>query len=525
MPSRRRVPQPSSPGGKTIVIFADGTGSAYSLQESNIWRLYHALERGDGPDGRVQVARYIPGVGTSANAALRLIDGATGFGVPANVRKLYRFLCWNWEPGDEIHLFGFSRGAFTVRALAGMIGMQGLMPRRIGDRPVGTAEMRRNAMGAWRAYRHETAPLIKDGRLQMNPLISVVRGLVGALVTAKRRALGQMLHREVVAHRHPGHGRREVPIRFMGVYDTVEAYGIPVKEVAEAVNWLVWPFQFRNQWCSPVVQTVRHGLALDDERLTFHPIRFDRRPHPEGLTVKDIAEVWFAGMHSDVGGGYPDAAVALDPLIWMQEEAAAAGLRFRRPVIDALALGRHPQALIHDSRAGLASLWRYAPRRTDEPLAAGLPPVLHGSALAKMLRGLNGYMPLVLPARFQVLGETASAPLVRDEAKQAAVGRLVWQRRATNLAMLGLGVAGLALLYAALFAACRAATGWGPVPCAAAAPLALWADWGFGWSGFLTRQALPLGGLAVLALALHGLNGSLEDRIRDASRGLWRPAP
>jgi uncharacterized protein (DUF2235 family) len=512
------------------VIFADGTGSAYTLQESNVWRLYNALERGDGPDGLVQVARYVPGVGTSANAVIRAVDGATGFGVPSNVRKLYRFLCWNWNPGDEIFLFGFSRGAFTVRALAGMIGMQGLMPRQIGTRAVGTAEMRRNSHGAWRAYRRETAPLVKDGKLRMNPLISVMRGLVEGLVTLKRRALGQMLHHEVLPHRQAGFGKREVPIRFLGVYDTVEAYGIPVKEVAEVVNWLVWPFQFRNQWCSPVVQTVRHALALDDERLTFHPIRFDRRPHPEGLTVTDIQEVWFAGMHSDVGGGYPDTAVALDPLIWMQEEARANGLRFHQPVIDWLAHGRHPQALIHDSRAGLASIYRYAPRRTDEALAAGQPPVLHPSAVQKMLRGLNGYTPLVLPATVLVQDRAApgkdqpvAARLVRDEAKQAAVQRLVWQRKATNLLMVAaLGVA-FGLLYAALFTACRGATGWGPGLCAPAAPLALWADWGFAWMEFLTRQALPLGVVAIAAAALHMLNLGLENRIKDSSRGLWRP--
>jgi len=114
---------------RRIVIFADGTGNAFSQQESNVWRMYRALERGPGPDGAEQIARYIPGVGTASNPVIRAIDGATGFGVPSNVRKLYRFLCWNWREGDEIHMIGFSRGAFTLRTLAGMIRFQGLMPR------------------------------------------------------------------------------------------------------------------------------------------------------------------------------------------------------------------------------------------------------------------------------------------------------------------------------------------------------------------------------------------------------------
>jgi uncharacterized protein (DUF2235 family) len=108
--------------GKKIVIFADGTGNSFTTQESNIWRLYAALdktEKSGATPAELQLARYIPGVGTASNRVLRLIDGATGIGVPSNVRKLYRFLCWNWQPGDEIYLFGFSRGAFTVRTLAG----------------------------------------------------------------------------------------------------------------------------------------------------------------------------------------------------------------------------------------------------------------------------------------------------------------------------------------------------------------------------------------------------------------------
>ncbi len=110
---------------KKLIVFADGTGNAFASQESNVWRLYQALDKAQGPDGILQLARYIPEVGTSSVAVIRLLDGATGFGVPANVRKLYRFLCWNWQPGDEIHLFGFSRGAFTVRTLAGLVACRG----------------------------------------------------------------------------------------------------------------------------------------------------------------------------------------------------------------------------------------------------------------------------------------------------------------------------------------------------------------------------------------------------------------
>ena len=93
---------------KRIVILADGTGNAFSTQESNVWRLYCALDKSE-PD---QVVAYIQGVGTSGFKPFAMLDGATGLGVPSNVRKLYEFICWNWEKDDEIYMFGFSRGAF-----------------------------------------------------------------------------------------------------------------------------------------------------------------------------------------------------------------------------------------------------------------------------------------------------------------------------------------------------------------------------------------------------------------------------
>src|SRR5690348_8802503 len=139
---------------RKLVLFADGTGNAFSKQESNIWRLYEALDR-TKPD---QVAYYIKGVGTANWAPFAALDGATGIGVPSNVRKLYRFLCWNWQPGDEIYIFGFSRGSFTARTLAALISSQGLVPPEIEGVPVSHAEMQRNAMAAWREYRRRSIP-------------------------------------------------------------------------------------------------------------------------------------------------------------------------------------------------------------------------------------------------------------------------------------------------------------------------------------------------------------------------------
>ena len=100
---------PPAPGGRILIVMADGTSNAFGGQPTNIWRLYEALDCSPGSN---QIVRYIPGVGTSSFRPFRLFDAVTGVGVPGNVRKLYRFLCWTYLPGDQIWMFGFSRGDF-----------------------------------------------------------------------------------------------------------------------------------------------------------------------------------------------------------------------------------------------------------------------------------------------------------------------------------------------------------------------------------------------------------------------------
>src|SRR5438046_953586 len=108
---------------KKIVLLADGTGNAFSTQESNVGRIFQALDSSE----KDQIPLYIKGVGTSEIRLWAIFDGATGVGVPSNVRKLYQFLCQNYEKGAEVYMFGFSRGAFTIRTLISMIESQGLI--------------------------------------------------------------------------------------------------------------------------------------------------------------------------------------------------------------------------------------------------------------------------------------------------------------------------------------------------------------------------------------------------------------
>jgi uncharacterized protein (DUF2235 family) len=441
--------------GKKIVIFADGTGNSFAMRESNVWRLYAALDKteksGRTPE-ELQLARYIPGVGTSSNRILRLIDGATGIGVPSNVRKLYRFLCWNWMPGDEIFLFGFSRGAFTVRTLAGMLRFQGLMPLMIGDRPVTDAEMKRNVQRAWERYRAETAPLWKEGP-KMAPWIGAIRWLRDTAISAKRRLFGQPTHDEVLAFRDPalrpalgaatpeGQEGGQVAVRYMGVFDTVEAYGFPFEFLRSVWSLCIWPITFRNRVCARIVARADQVLALDDERLTFHPIRFDQRDAGTDAAPTVIRERWFSGMHSDVGGGYPDDAVAMDPLLWIMTAAEAQGLRFAKGAQEGFEARRYPRAVIHDSRAGLAATYRYQPRPKPVDPEFGGAPVLHRSALTKMRTGADGYAPLLLPPEVLMCNgpneaRCAAAPMQADPEAEARVRRLVAQRVGVNRAQI-----------------------------------------------------------------------------------------
>jgi hypothetical protein len=392
---------------KKIAVFADGTGNAFTVQESNVWRLYQAIDWSQ-PD---QIAHYIKGVGTSGVRAFALVDGATGIGVPSNIRKLYRFLCWNWKHGDEIYMFGFSRGAFTVRSLIGLINEEGLVPRVFGNVPAAQTEMRRNAMAAWRAYRRKSIPWHKS-----LPTIWVARAIRDALLWLYHRLLRHRSY-DAVCLETKNQGRLKISVTFVGLFDTVEAYGVPIEELRKAIDWAIWPISFRNRMLSRNVERARHALSLDDERTTFHPIRFDMT-HEK---TDRIQEVWFAGVHSDVGGGYPDSALALVPLVWMAEQAVTqragqpsnTGLRFIPGAIENFRAAASALGPRHDSRSGLSVLYRYDPRRIAEDKSSGGPPVVHHSVAEKMVFGTEDYAPITLPSSAFVLSPDGTKQAIK----------------------------------------------------------------------------------------------------------------
>lgn len=336
---------------KNIVLLSDGTGQRGGVgHQSNVWRLYQALEHDDAQ----QIRCYDDGVGSQDFAIVKAIGGAFGFGLKGKVCNLYAFLARHYEPEDRIFLFGFSRGAFTVRLLAGMIAKCGLIdPQRCDSE----ADYWHKVRAAYCAYR---------------------QSYFAAGYAAKFKA---------------DYGRRDqtdVPIRFLGVWDTVDAMGVPFDELRDAIDGVL-RYNFRDNTLSNLVEHGCHAVALDECRKAFDPVMWDERLE----TCRRIEQVWFAGVHSNVGGGYPKYQMSLVTLDWMIERARVYGLRVREEEVQNIRRAADVHGKLYDSRRGAASYYRYRPRDlaqirneyTHGPLH------LHASALARIDQATDRYAP------------------------------------------------------------------------------------------------------------------------------------
>ena len=278
---------------KRIALFSDGTGnSSAKAEKTNVWRLFQSLDQTQID----QIAKYDDGVGTSSVKYLAIIGGAFGWGLKRNVLDLYKFVCRNYGDGDDIHGFGFSRGSFTIRVLVDLIATEGLVTFRSEE------ELARNATAAYRRYRSKKFP-------SRSPFVVGMRWLRDSMLWAKDRIRGHQTYEALQSDMAAAH-RTEVPIKFLGLWDTVEAYGIPIPALKRGIDRVLWPMVFGDLILSPRVKRACHALSLDDERATFHPLLWNEVE--EAAMVADgtvpagrITQVWFAGVHSNVGGGYP----------------------------------------------------------------------------------------------------------------------------------------------------------------------------------------------------------------------------
>jgi uncharacterized protein (DUF2235 family) len=266
--------------GKRIVICCDGTGNSFEQidHESNVAKLYSSL----AIDAQ-QCAYYHPGVGTMGAPNSRgwldkqwtRIKGlAFGSGLLANVGDAYRYLMDNYEDGDEIFMFGFSRGAFTVRAIGSLLHVFGLLC----------------------AGNHELIPYV----LQMYAQRSRAAKHHGRTFPSDDAFKWQFSHAQ------------EVRIRFCGVWDTVSSYG-----------WVYDPIQLPFLGCNPIIDIGRHAISIHERRCFYQ----DNLWGPPG-TGQDFRQVWFSGVHSDIGGSYPEKSSGLSKIAleWMLVEAMKAGL-------------------------------------------------------------------------------------------------------------------------------------------------------------------------------------------------------
>ncbi len=288
---------------KNIVICLDGTSNEPEAGRTNVARLYDIAAK-----NAQQIVYYDPGVGTmgARSATTRLGKLATrvgglalGHGVDDNIEEAYRFLMHQYQPADHIYVFGFSRGAYTARALAGMIRTVGLL--RPGADNLAPYALKLYAKRSSKELSDEEEADFWNLRSDFNTTFG-----------------------------NPEFPARFAPqIHFLGVWDTVKFVGW--------FNWRAqlkqakWPFT-RN--VSSVV-TGRHALALDERRRYFAEYRFDLGQLDSGK--RDLVEMWFSGVHSDVGGTFPDDHRLADlALQWIADEAYAKGME-----IDAMAYERH----------------------------------------------------------------------------------------------------------------------------------------------------------------------------------------
>jgi uncharacterized protein (DUF2235 family) len=426
-----------------IVLLSDGTGNAAaSVWKTNVWRTFEGIDLSASD----QIAYYDDGVGTSSFKPLAILGGVFGYGLKRNVLDIYKFLCRNYKSqaeyaaegqtceGDEIFAFGFSRGAFTIRTLLGFVADQGLV------KYTSEAALEKNAGAAYRQYRNK--------HFRTKTRIEVpIRWLRSFFVSAT----------------HDVSQKQVDEIKFVGVWDTVAAYGLPIDEMARGVSRYLFPLELPGRTLNAKIKRACHALSLDDERTTFHPVLWNEEAEKKQdgdrwkTTDETITQVWFAGVHSNVGGGYPDDSLACVPLTWILEEAAAKGLRLKqRPTQepDTLTLSQSAKdkdGRLYDSRSGLGGYYRYGPRsveelsnsRSDDPrdkVRIDLPKI-HHSVLDRVRMNAHLYAPVGLPQNYAVVNENREVVRQRGETYEAIdqaqqrrsdqekIWNTVWRRR------------------------------------------------------------------------------------------------
>ena len=364
---------------KNIILCSDGTGNSGGKGfGTNVWRIYNAINHQPSPN-LTQIPFYDDGVGSQDYKLLRAFGGIFGWGISKNLRDLYAFLMLHYRAGDRIYLFGFSRGAFTIRTLGNMI------------RYCGVADCDGLSISGINDLAGEALHLYKNRDAKR----CVGRDADGGEALVKFKAERGRLNDDAVPS-------KDIPIEFIGVWDTVEALGLPIDEMKHGLNlWFGLQFRDGENDLHPRIRSAFHALSMDDERLTFHPVLWDEKQKVEGQTV---VQVWFPGVHANVGGGYPRDQMALVALTWMMEQAHAKGLEFHESLLKEYQRDRDVNGQIYDSRAGLGMYYRYGPRDIRRIAEKAHVEVIRISAgaLERIKQATDEYAPTGLPKDYQV---------------------------------------------------------------------------------------------------------------------------
>ncbi|MGQ0659050.1 MAG: DUF2235 domain-containing protein [Chromatiales bacterium] len=323
---------------KRVVVLFDGTWNN-KRDRTNVIRMRESIAS-SGKNDPVQPSFYESGVGTHWYD--RLTGGVFGRGLSRNIRQGYAWLCEEHVSGDDIFIFGFSRGAYTARSLAGLIRKCGLLNSPAPEL----------VEHAYELYRR------KDASADSSDAVTF-RGLHS----------------------------REVRVRFIGVWDTVGALGIPVSHVPFSRDY----YRFHDTELSKIVDYAYQAMAVDEHRKDYAPTVWTRIK-PEN---REVEQRWFIGAHSNVGGGYGNDLLPNLPLRWMQDKAEAAGLLLR----DKCAVGsdEHLAAIGNSYAEFIFGVYKIFSARFDRPFGLGVNEKVHDSVWQRS-KALSGYRPRTLQA-------------------------------------------------------------------------------------------------------------------------------
>ncbi len=286
---------------KRIAVFLDGTWNTL-VDNTNVWRLKTLCDVSSGE----QIAYYSAGVGTQFGEKVR--GGLFGYGLDQEVISAYEWLIENYSDGDELFLFGFSRGAYTARSLSGLISEYGMI--QLGA-PLSIHQLYQRYM-------------LGTGTKSIRQLIGQQKGPSKPALSTEEKWLLEY--------------SRPIPIKFVGVWDTVGALGVPFGDIPVVsrsnYKFLEVDLRIDNDFAY-------HALAIDEHRKAFAPTLWQKMTPagaatsdgPKPRPLSDVEQRWFVGAHSNVGGGYANDLLAQIPLNWLMEKATSHGLKFKNKVI------------------------------------------------------------------------------------------------------------------------------------------------------------------------------------------------